>query len=70
MNIRSCPYSCLVATLDTNRSWIVIATERRTSAEFEGVKDFLAWAKAEWPPNRYRVDLDPGQLALLFDRGR
>ena len=60
-------FSFTVSTLDTNQPWIVVSSERRT-AQFDDIKAFIAWAQAEWPPRRYRVDLEPGQLAPLFDR--
>lgn len=61
-------FSFTVSMLHENEPWIVLISERRT-AEFDDVTAFTAWAQERYPPNRYRVDLDPGQLAPLFDRG-
>jgi hypothetical protein len=54
---------------DAAEPWIIVRSEHLT-VELSDVADFSEWASAAWPAPRFTVELDPGQLAPVFDRTR
>ncbi len=58
-------FSFTVTEHDQDRPWIVSGVEQRT-VELEDGVDFFAWAREQWPGERFTVQLDPWQLS----RGR
>jgi len=60
-------YSFTVTEHDPRRPWIVLSSEHRT-VTLEGDTSFFAWAAEHWPAPRWRVELDPWQLAPAWPR--
>jgi hypothetical protein len=67
-NIRSMrEYGFTITEHDSDRPWMVLATEHRTIKLPDGL-DFFAWAHEQWPAPRWSVQLDPWQLAPSWAR--
>ncbi len=47
---------------DPERPWLVVAQERHT-VDLEPGVSFSRWARAEWPNDRFTVQLDPWQAS-------
>ena len=56
-------YGYTVTEHDPNRPWLIVAREHRT-VELEDGQGFFDWAGAQWPQDRYTVELDPWELDL------
>jgi hypothetical protein len=46
---------------DPSRPWIVVGEAQHRVIELPSIDDFGAWARQQWPPDRYTVQLAPGQ---------
>jgi hypothetical protein len=55
-------YSYTLIEHDPSKPWIIVAREPR-SVQLADSHNFFDWAKAQWPVDRYTVELDPWQLS-------
>jgi hypothetical protein len=62
-------YSFTLTEYEPGKPWMIRATGRQ-SVELEDGRDFHAWAREQWPADRYRVVLDRPPLMTRSDRRR
>jgi hypothetical protein len=55
-------YGFTITEHDLQRPWMVLSSEDRTIKLPDGW-DFLIWAREQWPPPRWSIELDPRQLS-------
>ena len=56
-------YSFTLTEYDPERPWIVVARHEHHTVELEEGVAFFAWARDQWPPPRWSIQLDPWQLS-------
>ena len=54
-------YRFSVVEHDPDQPWVICGQQRRT-IELDDDQDFFSWAHAQWPGDRFTVELDPWQL--------
>jgi hypothetical protein len=56
-------YSFTLTEHDPERPWIVVGPQEHRTVELNEGVQFFAWARVQWPPPRWSIQLDPWQLS-------
>jgi hypothetical protein len=62
-------YTFRLIERDLQRPWIVVGQDEPT-VRVEPDVDPLAWARQQWPPPRWSVELGPGELQRWLESKR